>query len=273
MLDLTNNTWDFAVEEHPLEVNGKVIDGWKALVNGTTGDPLYVHRNSYKVLTHSDVVNATWDAVKQANLSNDFDFEVTSLEDGRKLKVDVLFNDLVAEPAVGDHVKFRIRAFNSYDGAWSYNSQADALRLWCLNGCVNADMLARINSRHTANVSIEGTAAYISRSLETFKNEKDMWQSYMKRKVTSDAAEELFRTRLVREHTKTTEEKFNKRQLENLMGHWQDNSRELGPNKWALYNAMTAWSTHTTGKAPHNTQRQREQLVASALASKAWELV
>jgi hypothetical protein len=271
MLDFNNADWNFPVEEHPLLVNDKVVEGWKALVNGNTGNPLFVHRNSYHVLKNDDVVNATYDAVKASNLSSDFDFKVTSLEDGRKLKVEVLFNDVVSEPSVGDYVKFRVTAFNSYDGAWSYTNQADGLRLFCLNGCTTTNMISRINARHTTNLSIEGTSKHIINGLQVFHDQRDVWQSYIKSPVSFQIAERFFKDKLVQVPTKTSEEKFNSKQLETLLGIYYNEQATLGANKWALYNAMTYWATHTGGtKSPHNLTRQREQAIAFAMNTKAW---
>jgi len=63
----------------------------------------------------------------------------------------------------------------------------------------------------------------------------------------------------------------NQKQLENLMGQLDTEMGLLGPNKWAVYNCMTHWSTHTTdNKKPHKVTRQRERLVGQVLNTKAW---
>lgn len=270
MLDFANTDWNFPIEEHPLIVNGQRVDGWKAIVNGVTGTPIHIHRESYRVLTNNDVVNATYDAVKSANISADFDFEVRSLDDGRKLKIDVLFNDLVTEPAKGDYVKFRLRGLNSYDGSWSYQIIADALRLFCLNGCVTPDLISRVYARHTTNINIEGTAVHIVNGLETFHHQRDRWRRWMGEKVDNESVEGFFKAKLVARPTKTSDESINKKQLEALMGGWTDEKLALGANKSALYNCMTAWATHVKSKSAHNVILQREAAVAAAINSKAW---
>ena len=113
MLDFTND-YDFNILELPLIPQGmdKPVDGWKLLVREDTGEHLHVHRDSYKVLPHADVVQATEDALKAADISSDYDFNVRCHDSGRKLEIDVMFNNLVTAPAVGDPVKFRVRGLN-----------------------------------------------------------------------------------------------------------------------------------------------------------------
>ena len=49
------------------------------------------------------------------------------------------------------------------------------------------------------------------------------------------------------------------------MGLWSDNVGHLGKNKWALYNTMTEWATHTRITHPANTRRIRENQVARSM--------
>ena len=274
MLDFTNeNAWDFEVEERRFIPEGLSIpvEGWKALVRPDTGETLHVHRDSYKKLPHSDVVNSTYDSIKSANISQDFDFKVNCIDSGRKLQIDILFNDLVTEPVVGDHIKYRIRAWNSYDGSWSYQTIADAFRLWCKNGCTTADPLSKTRMKHTSQINIDGSAEKIVRGLETFHTNKELWQSWMQTDVLRDRCEKFFKTHLVSMRTKTSEVKHNFKQLEALMGQLDAEFFALGKNKWALYNCMTHWATHTTdSKSPLNVTREREDRVAKAISSQTW---
>ena len=70
MLDFTND-YDFNILELPLIPQGMTtpVDGWKLLVREDTGEHLHVHKASYKVLPHADVVQATEDALKAVNIS------------------------------------------------------------------------------------------------------------------------------------------------------------------------------------------------------------
>lgn len=276
MLDFLNAAdWNFAVEERPLNVDGiGEIEGYKALVRADTNTVLKVHPNTYKVVSHDDVVNAQYDAIKKANVSSDFDFNVTCLDDGRKLKVDVLFNDLTIEPQKGDFTKFRATAFNSYDGSWALQNQADGFRLICLNGMVSPALISRVWQRHTSNISVQSASEQIKRSLEVFMNQREIWASYSKQKVKRDAVEDFLKRTVTYVSTKSSDDVHNKKQLNTLLGQFDKEVSVLGSNKWALYNAMTNWSTHTQESSqPEVTSRWREKKVVEAMASKAWTLL
>ncbi len=268
-----NNDWDFEVEEVPVIPVGmsEPIEGWKSLIRTDTNKVLHLHRNTYQKLLHDDVVNSTYDSIKKADISNDFNFEVRGLDDGRKLQIDVLFNDVVTEPSKGDYVKYRVRAWNSYDGSWAYQTSADALRLWCLNGCTTPDAISKVWMRHTSQVSTEGASDKIISGLETFHNQKELWNDYMHTRVSKHNAEKFFKNQVVALKSKTYEEKWNQRQLENLMGQLNNEFNDLGKNKWALYNCLTHWATHTSkSSSPENVTRYREGVVARAMNTRAW---
>lgn len=262
----------FEVMEKPLTVDGYgEIPKFKALFRGDTNQLLHVHNESYTVLSNETVINAQYDAIKKANISGDFDFKVTSLDDGRKLKVEVLFNDIVTEPEVGDYVKFRATAFNSYDGSWAYQNQTDGLRLWCTNGCTSADTIARIWARHTTNLNISSTVNQIERGLNIFQNQKELWDNYRSTKINVEQAHQFFKTDVVPVKSKAEEFAFNKKQVNILIEQLSQEMSGLGRNKWALYNCLTHWASHTDGhKIPEAVTRDREQIIARAINSRAW---
>jgi len=271
MLDFSQeNHWNFEVEERPVLVEGLGrIEGKKALVRTDTNTLMGVHSENYRKISHDEIVNGQYEAIKEANISHDFDFKVHCVDGGRKLKVEVLFNDLVQEPIRGDYVSFRATAFNSYDGAWAYQNQADGFRLECLNGMVSNALISKVWARHTSNLNIENAAKTIKNSLEIFHNQNEIWAGYTKSKVQRENVEKFFKARVVNMSQKSSDELFNKRQLNNLLGHYDEYQRGMGGNKWAVYNALTHWSTHTdAAKVPEVTTRYREKKVAEAMSSR-----
>ena len=93
----------------------------------------------------------------------------------------------------------------------------------------------------------------------------------MKQKITAKKAENFFKKYLINHQTKSSEEKYNSKQLEKLMGQLKTETKDLGHNKWALYNCMTHWASHTAEhKSPVSVTRDREQKIAKAINTKAW---
>ena len=273
MLDMTNE-WSFPIQTQPIyDINGEPIEGHKAVMRTDTNKVLGVHGSRYKAVSHDDVVNSILDGVSQADLSNDYTVDVEVLEDGRKLRGQILFNDLVVEPAVGDYTKFKVDFFNSYDASWSFSQSASGLRLWCLNGCTTPDAVAKSRYKHTASINVEGSANKMINGLQHFMSRKEVWQSWMQTTVTDPQVEHFFKKTVAKAFTRQQQiSKINEKQLENLLGIWADESSSLGRNKWALYNTLTYWATHTGElRSPHTARYNREAAIASAMRNKLWE--
>ena len=255
------------------DMHGNEINGQQCVMRTDTNQVLGVHGSRYKAVSHDDVVNSILDGVSQADLSNDYTVEVEVLEDGRKLRGQILFNDLTIEPDVGDYTKFKVDFFNSYDASWSFSQQASGLRLWCLNGCTTPDAVAKSRYKHTASINVEGSANKMINGLQHFMSRKEVWQSWMGTSVTDNQVETFFKNTVAKAFTRQNQiSKTNDKQLENLLGIWADESRSLGHNKWALYNTLTYWATHTGElRSPHTARYNREAAIASAMRNKLWE--
>jgi hypothetical protein len=274
MYDFTPQAWEFPVESQPVfDQLGNPIQGSQAVVRTDTNEVLGVHGSRYRVLSHDDVVNSLMDAVKESDLSSDYQLKVKVIEGGRKLRGEILFNNITIEPAVGDIVQYRISFFNSYDASWSFSQAADGLRLWCLNGCTTPMGTGRSVFKHTQSINVEGSAKKIAGGLDTFMNNRELWQNWMSVHVTDHMAEAFFKATIAK--TPSRQQlvmKTNEKQLENLLAIWTAEKAQLGANKWALYNAMTYWATHTQDlKNPDVARRNREDAIAKAMKHDRFE--
>lgn len=278
MFDYTigkNNTddWQFPIETQEIfDSLGQPIQGHKAIVRMDNREVLGVHGSRYTAVTNTEVVSSIIDAMQTANLSKDVTMSIKSIEGGRKMRGEILFNDLTIEPEVGDYVQFRISFFNSYDGSWAFSQAADGLRLWCLNGCTSPIATARTRFKHTQSINVEASAAKIKTGYASFINQREVWQSWMKTNVAQSTVEMFFKATLAKAFTRqTTVTKTNEKQLEHLLKIWDDEKQQLGHNKWALYNCLTYWATHTSDlKNPEVARRNREDAIAKAMNHNIW---
>jgi len=273
MYNYNFNSFNFPVEMQPIyDGLGNAIPDQRCVMRTDTNEVLGVHGSRYQIVTHDDVVNSLMDAMKTANISQDYETKFTVVEGGRKLRGEILFNDLTVQPKVGDYVKFRISFFNSYDASWSFSQAADGLRLWCMNGCTNAEHAAVSRFKHTQSINIEGSAAKMMIGLDTFINQPDRWRKWMTAPVTTDMAETFFKATVAKSYTLQQAGKTNEKQLERLLSIYCDEADSLGNNKWALYNCLTYWASHTSDlKNPEVARRNREDAIAKAMKHKLWE--
>ena len=271
MLDFQSNSYNFPVEEQPVFTqDGELIPDHKCIVRTDTGKTLGMHGSRNKMISHEDVVESIIDGVKASNLTSDYEVSVSVADDGRKLRGEIIFPDLVQEPAVGDYTQFRVSFFNSYDGSWPFSQQANGLRLWCLNGCTTPDAIAKSRFKHTASVNVDGSAAKIIGGAEHFMGRSKEWQSWMRTRLNNDQVEQFFRSTICKVVTKQKQMvKTNEKQLENLISGWDREKVDLGWNKWALYNCLTHWATHTNDlRSPEVARYNREILISNAMNHK-----
>ena len=273
MLDFNSQDYSFPVEVQPVFTEeGNEIPNHKCIVRTDTGDTLGLHGSQYKMIPHDDVVNSIIDGVSAANLSTDYEVKVDVIDNGRKIRGEIVFGDIIQQPSVGDIIKYRISFFNSYDGSWAFAQRANALRLFCLNGCTTPDLIASSRFKHTASVDVLGSADKVISGADHFMNRAEEWQSWMKSQLNDDQAESFFRSTLCKVTTKQKQvEKTNERQLENLLSGWQTETAALGRNKWALYNCLTSWATHTNDlRAPQVARYNREAAISNAMRHNLW---
>ena len=269
------NDWNFPVEMMPTPnaVTGEPEPDAFQVVRTDTNTVLGHHGSRYKLVPHDDVVNSIMDAVKQSDITTDYKEPTISIfENGRKMRGEILFPDLVIEPQVDDYVQARIVFTNSYDQSWSFFQSVDALRLWCLNGCTTPDAVARSRYKHTTFLNVDGSAAKIKEGIKHFHTRKDEWQKWMKRKISNDYAEIFFKKTIAKGFSRQQSvDNVNQKQMENLLRIWENETKQLGNNQWALYNCLTYWATHTQdARTPHVQRHNREQEIAKAMKSKMW---
>lgn len=258
----------FPVELQPIfDQHGNEIDGNKCVMRTDTNEVLGVHGSRYKLVKHEDIIERVYDAVKEANITSDFQIKYNYADNGAKLRGEVNFPDLTIEPKVGDISNFKVTFLNSYDASWSFQMAANALRLLCSNGMVRPEPTAKTRFKHTLNINVQGAADKVRLGVEGFMQEESKWAAWSRIQVDDYMAELFFKHTLAKAPSKQMlKHKQNDRQLEKLLGIWQNEKAALGPNKWALYNAMTYWSTHTNDtKNPLVAQQQREEKVMQAM--------
>ena len=245
----------------------------KAIVRTDTGAVLGTHGGAYQMITHTEVVDKMEQAARNSErLTRDFTHTQQVFENGAKMRGTIAFNDLVIEPQVGDYIKFHVDYTNSYDGAWSIMIKAEGYRLWCSNGCASPKALSFNRNKHTSGFSLQGTQAKINNAINGFFDSKGIWQEYATQPVSQLEAETFLKDTLCKRNTNTSMVKVNETKLDKLMGLYNNESIKLGQNKWALYNALTYWSSHTEdANHPHRAEVLRHAEVSKAIQTSRWD--
>ena len=264
----TRNTYGNVTQDYPVPSSMQ-----RAIVRTDTGDVLGTHGGAYQMITHGEIVDKMEQAARNSNrLSRDYTHTQRVYENGAKMRGTIAFNDLVIEPQVGDYIKFHVDYTNSYDGMWSIMIKAEGYRLWCSNGCASPKALSFDRNKHTSGFSLAGTQAKIDNAMSGFFDSQGIWRQYATQSVSQLEAETFLKATLCKRASNTTQVKVNESKLEKIMGLFRNESSKLGQNKWALYNAMTYWSSHAQdANHPHRAEILRHAEVSKAIQTSRWD--
>ena len=189
----------------------------------------------------------------------------------------------------GDNASLSLLAISSFDGTWPFMISAAAIQFACTNLQVFVGgEVSVFKAKHTRSLDIEQGGRIITKSLQMFHNERDLWQRWHDTDVTAHQAFKFFAEALkckgalnLMRDTGASEPidimySMPRRNL-NLEYIWKQYasvySKRLGHNYWAVYNALTDWSTHASASRSSSSaniasvQNDRQQVVRDAVKS------
>ena len=188
----------------------------------------------------------------------------------------------------GDTASLSLLSTSSFDGTWPFMISVAAVQSACTNLQVFVSgEVAIYKAKHTQSLDIEHGANIIVKSLDVFNRERELWQQWQGQEVSDMTAFEFFADALnVNLNTDGLDGGYSpadvihnlKRRNENLNYIWRVYTavykKRLGSNYWAVYNAMTDWSTHfgavrqSSERNIASIQNDRQQVIRQAVNSK-----
>ena len=182
----------------------------------------------------------------------------------------------------GDTASLSLLCISSYDGSWLHMMSAAATQFACTNLQVFVGgEVAVYKSKHTRSLDIEMGGRIINKALDVFHNERELWLQWNQTQVREMEALKFFADSLdvkleTGDYPNAVLSSLPRRN-ENLNYMWNVYSnvykKRLGSNYWAVYNAMTDWSTHfgAVRKSSEQNiaaiQHDRQQVVRKAVRS------
>ena len=160
------------------------------------------------------------------------------------------------ETAKGDESQFQINGRTSFNGMWAVVLQIGAVRMVCTNGQVFVDNFSMYKAKHTISMDTEHAKRKLAAALNSYQHEAERWKHWTKNSITNREAFNIFAMAskckfvLSKPTMSVTElmeepEVYRNRSLQYLWNQYTtDEQKTLGSTHWAVYNAMTHWSTH-----------------------------
>ena len=231
----------------------------KILVRDDNHQSVGVVGNKYEIAQHPDAFRTVERIIARSDLDiTDISRDVQVSHDGARAYGIYTLPAHSLDLGDGDVSALQISTRNSFDGSWCFHVDVGAVRMLCLNGQVFLTDFAMFKARHTAGLNMEHAARKLTRAIDTYQNEADLWARWRATTVTDNEAFRTFaEVASCKFITKTKAMAYDVPQLlvepevyrnKTLIRLWEhyvtDEKKTLGSNAWAMYNTMTHWATH-----------------------------
>ena len=270
---------DFPVATRPMLFFNDDTDQWYesskvAVVRTDTMQELGVHGKNYKPVAPKELIQAQRDIIMRSDLETGGITErIETAYHGAATFVKYRLPEHTYTTPDGDTACLTLLGVTSLNSTFSFLMSAGALQSACFNGQVFVGGAAALfKARHTKNLDIQAAARSITKSLEVFQTEQELWAEMYRTQVTAKQAMfvfaeaagclDLVRT-IVAECGVSWSAVFDQlprlnSSLTYLANAWNQYSDKMGKNQWAVYNTLTDWSTH----APAATQKTQANIAS-----------
>lgn len=241
----------FDVDIRPLEAITGVPDGGQQAVvklrDGEVSRIVAVHGGAYKLTKNQDVFGAVGSALgctEGLDMNDMRIFDQVSGFGGKTIR-SYIFPEHRIKIGENDETNLRINVLNSYDGSTNLRIFTGGYRLVCKNGMIIGNDVSSFATRHTGSFDYHDISRRLAHSVSLFFSNAERWHKWSMQTCTDAQA-----AKVIEQIADGGQKVF-----EFLYAAWLDEKGNMGPTVWALYNAMTYWSTHYDVKAGSEANR------------------
>jgi len=283
IFDGTPEIIDWSVETRQLgfldDDGGIHFSNKVAVIRGDTIDTpnpviLGVHGESYKPVAPRELLQTQREIILRSGLNTDGIVErVQTSHQGAATFITYRLPEHTYTTPDGDTACLTLLGVTSLNSTFSFIISAGANQWACMNRQVFVSGSAALfKARHTKNLDMKAASRAITKSLEVFQTEQELWAEMYRTQVTAKQAMfvfaeaagclDLVRT-IVAECGVSWSAVFDQlprlnSSLTYLANAWNQYSDKMGRNQWAVYNTLTDWSTH----APAATQKTQANIAS-----------
>lgn len=241
---------------------------YQAVVRLDTNQVLAVHGPGYNLIENREVFGAFDEALSQSVLDKDGMYWKDELANNgaRSVRTYVFPAHSFRIGRSDDVVDLRVQVINSYDGSMAFTTLVGGYRLICTNGMVIGKTFAHTYTKHTKGFELGTILERIDNAIEIYAQNAREWHRWTDRTITDVQVNQVI----------ATLPGNSERLTNNLMDYYQNEKRHLGPTLWALFNALTYWSSHEKVKTTSAANRpgivlNRENRVRTVLNSEPFQ--
>ena len=279
---------DFDIAVAPLIYLDAYESSKNIIYRTDTAAELGVHGRGYKPVAPKKMIDNTRNILERSDLNTvGLTEQIRTSHDGARCFVQYNLPAHTYETGDGDSASLSLLSTSSFDGTWPFMISVAAVQSACTNLQVFVSgEVAIYKAKNTQSLDIEHGANIIVKSLDVFNNERELWKAWQGTQVRDMEAFYFFADALdVKLGSKSFSHSYSPADLlhklprrnENLNYIWRMYDsiyrNRLGANWWAVYNAMTDWSTHfgavrqSSERNIASIQNERQQVIRKAIKS------
>ena len=279
------------IEERPVyyqDSNGFVQQdsNRKAIhVQGSSAAPISIFKKGYNIsgAQYSDMYTQMVNICKASDVDcTGVSVDSSVAPNGARGVITITLPAHTVETARGDETQLQILGYNSVDGSWPMVIRMGAVRMACTNGQIMIDDFAVYKAKHTMSLDLGHARRKMAALLNSYTEEVERWRGWSTDSISDRFALITFAKAA---KCKVNVESMSNMSLLEILDHpsliknkafkylWnqytQHEQKSLGSTKWAVYNALTHWTTHApVGKKTDKNSvlkiKETQQIAASA---------
>ena len=269
---------EFHPDYHRLVPN-KVVS-----VRSDTQDILGIHSLKYKGVNFRDGIDRCRDIIIKSGLADDsITEEILVTSNSKMCVVTYVLPNVMIDTPDGDKAALMIVMTNSFNGVWAFSIQIDVKQWACLNTQISTTEGLVYKSRHNRFLNLDHAVSVITKSIPILHKQTELWREWLNYKCYSSDALKIIGTVTNNQHLINNcneipeiilhdDEVRRSRNIDYLWNAWQKYQISLGSNMWAIYNALTDWSTHVEVKKSGSVasiRSRRENIVKKVISNPA----
>lgn len=226
------------------------------------GSELGVHGKRYVPVAPRDMIESARKIIERSDLNlTDLTEDIQMSHGGGRTYVRYTMPHHTYPTPDGDTATLELLATTSLDSTWPFMISVGAHQAACLNTQVfTSGTVAVYKSKHMKGLDIEHGSNVIVKCLGAFENEREQWDTWMNTKMSESDAFKFFAKAVnatsaldkMKEDAYKYASPFaimlDSRTNKNLNYIWDKFIEHyvpaFGSNQWAVYNALTDWSSH-----------------------------
>jgi hypothetical protein len=285
----------FKILKAPVQYSDKLwlkyFDGKNVYYRSDTGTPIAVHGKNYKGLQYSEMIDKTRDMLERCDLDcTNIKESIEVSHNGAMCKLEYDLPATSFKTPDGDYGSAKVMALNSWNGVWSFVMSLGFQQWACLNSQVMIKNPAGlIKQKHSQRLDVNNGTKHIGKIAGILENEISLWHEMDGTHVTRNDILDAFGyvafkdydgdTQRVNDNLLDESNRKNKNLAYMYRQYYQVYRPRMGDTQWAVYNAITDWSTHyyeeslrnkTIKKSKNVIQFKARQVERATLGLQKW---